>query len=759
MNFGFCCKVCFFQLTPFATSRFISQHIKFLIDQQRYLELLEARHMKRALSILRDRLAPHNAGSDRLHHLSSLVICASPEELRARAKWPGAGSVSRIALLHAIEAAVLPSVMVPSRRLPELLEQAQLEQKRSDPYFNLPLDTHVSLYTDQVSDRSSFPTDTAAILTGHTDEVLHVAFSNNGTKLATAGKDKMLLVWSVGGRQSDFVLLHRLGPHLAAVWSVAWCPDDKSLLSTTVDGDVAVWNVENGTSEDYTKHHYEAAGAWLPDGRHFVTASMDASIVIWDKVSGKKVHTWKTSPFRVLAFDVSPDGKYLAAVCNRAIPSRQNNEGRASATGANLATRSYSYSESPSPMSMMAGISDESASSSLITTDPYSVNGGGNGATERSEGGRGDWGGGNRTLTDEKHRLSFYDLGAREELGSIYFYDEMSSVSFSHDSRQILVNRKPNEAQVWDFKRQVLLRRFSGHQMAKNVIRSCFGGATRNFVLSGSEDARVYIYHRRSGQLLDRLAGHGEGCVNSVAWHPREFALFASASDDMTVRIWRPKRLLGTALGVEEEEASRLRQQMDELERVSNGVRFGDRTGNGVGRRQGSSSLNGGGGSLARSGSANGSMPRSPTTDGRDGSVDMDTMGPTPFPWSVSPQHPSTSTMGRDSDENGDVNMGAERSREQQLSNLTRRRSQSQRGSTGGAASSRRASEIMGRMEVEVGEEEDGEEEEEEEEEANEDDEDDDGEDDEEGEEDEEAERDEEVFQEEDEEEVMEEAD
>jgi hypothetical protein len=46
------------------------QSIKFLLHQQRYLELLEARQTRKALSILRDRLAPLHHGSDRLHQLS-----------------------------------------------------------------------------------------------------------------------------------------------------------------------------------------------------------------------------------------------------------------------------------------------------------------------------------------------------------------------------------------------------------------------------------------------------------------------------------------------------------------------------------------------------------------------------------------------------------------------------------------------------------------------------------------------------------------
>ena len=414
--------------------------------------------------------------------------------------------------------------MIPSRRLPELLEQAQLLQKTMDPFFNLPPEAQMSLYVDHQSDRSVFPTETAAILTAHSDEVWHVSFSHNGSKLASAGQDRVAIIWSVGATQADFRVLSRLGPHSGSVTHVAWSPDDSMLLTTTSDGEVNVWDVEQRTKKEYREHIYSVGtGAWLPDGKHFVTGGMDGKIVIWD-LDGTKRHSWLTTPYRVSAVAVSPDGQHLVATSIRTLPS--GSQTASAAQGGSSSARAW-------PRLDTSHRADEGRRGQQGTSEQ-----GSNGTP--SEESVEDLGGGSRVEGDERHRIHFYDLERQEEVGSIYLWDELTSVTFSDDSRHVLFNQRPNESQIWDVAGQTLLMRLNGHRIQKHVIRSCFGGVARAFVISGSEDATIYVYHCKTGKLLEKLKGHGLGSINGVSWHPTQHSMFASCSDDGTIRIWRP---------------------------------------------------------------------------------------------------------------------------------------------------------------------------------------------------------------------------
>jgi len=56
---------------------------------------------------LRKQLAKSRAKPDRLHRLAACLLCATPEELRHTANWPGAGPASRQRVVEELQVSAL----------------------------------------------------------------------------------------------------------------------------------------------------------------------------------------------------------------------------------------------------------------------------------------------------------------------------------------------------------------------------------------------------------------------------------------------------------------------------------------------------------------------------------------------------------------------------------------------------------------------------------------------------------------------------
>jgi WD40 repeat protein len=76
-----------------------------------------------------------------------------------------------------------------------------------------------------------------------------------------------------------------------------------------------------------------------------------------------------------------------------------------------------------------------------------------------------------------------------------------------------------------------------GHAQALCILKPAFGGVNESLVACGSEDSCVYIWNKEKGEILTKLEGHTQ-IVNMVHWNPTDPYIFASASDDTSIRIW-----------------------------------------------------------------------------------------------------------------------------------------------------------------------------------------------------------------------------
>lgn len=463
---------------------------EFLISQQKYLELLEAQLTGAALHVLRDDLAPFVADSDYLNSLSSYIMCSGPEDLRAQSGWDGAAGWSRHRLLEDIQRYMPSSIMLPRQRLPTLLDQARSHQIHHCLYHNAPSDSlSWSLYKDHQCSGAIFPRNTTMILQMHEDEVWSVEWSHSGEYLASAGKDTTAIIWRIGPEKDplsrDCTVQHYLRDHNYSVGCLAWSLDD-SVLLTSADNVIKMWNTTTGSCFKRLETHSETVTslAWLPDGSGFISGGLDRRIIHWSP-EGMIQDTWGQTPVRITDMAITPDFARLVTV------------------GINYQPIGSGDAAFPPPIA------------------------------RTSEGQPGS----SQTMAST-NRLIVYNLATKQPELSIPLNGDPSSVKVSHDSQYALINHAPDEIQLWNIRTGSQQRRYTGQKQGQDVIRSCFGGVNGNFVVSGSEDRKVYIWQLDTGVLLEVLEGHGPGNVNSVAWHPHNQQMFASASDDGTVRIW-----------------------------------------------------------------------------------------------------------------------------------------------------------------------------------------------------------------------------
>jgi WD40 repeat protein len=152
-------------------------------------------------------------------------------------------------------------------------------------------------------------------LAGHGSRVNGVAFSPDGTLLATVSTDKTARVWKVVG--GDCV--KTLTGHGGWVQGVAFSPEGTLLATASTDKTARLWGVVSGDcARTVTGHADWVQGvAFSPDGTLLATASTDKTARLWGVVSGDCARTVTGHADWVQGVAFSPDGTLLATASDK----------------------------------------------------------------------------------------------------------------------------------------------------------------------------------------------------------------------------------------------------------------------------------------------------------------------------------------------------------------------------------------------------------------------------------------------------------
>lgn len=284
--------------------------------------------------------------------------------------------------------------------------------------------------------------------------------------------------------------------HQDEVWYLEFSHDGKYLASSSADGTVIIWDVMNDFKIQSTLEGHSSGVVylcWSPDDQYMLTSSQDYSVMIWDPYTGEHERTIAEHSDVVGACAWLPNGKEFVT-------------GSPDKKLILWNTRGHKLYTWPPIRVMNMAITPNGSQLIVICNDNI---------------------------------IHVFDLESRQKICETKVNKTLTSISISKDSGYALINVKPEELHLWDLSTFRIVRKYVGQLQKEFVIRSCFGGPHENYILSGSQDNHIYIWNRETSELIETLAGH-TGTVNCVKWSPTESAMFASAGDDKTIRIWRP---------------------------------------------------------------------------------------------------------------------------------------------------------------------------------------------------------------------------
>ena len=411
-----------------------------------------------------------------------------------------------------------------------------------------------------------------ALIVGHTEDVISVAFSPDGSMLASGSLDRTVRLWEV----STGLHLRTFTGHSRFVISVAFSPDGTTLASGSQDGTVRLWEVSTGLHlRTFTGHSgFVLNVAFSPDGQTLASGSLDRTVRLWEVATGKHLRTFERHTESVWSVAFSPDGRVLAS---------GGWDGNIHlwevATGKHLQRLRWtpvgrSVSFSPDGQ-MLAGASEDGAvrlwevatGNRLGAFEGHigyveSVSFGPNGqmlASASADGTVRLWevATGVSLHTLERH-TDFVDsiafspngttLARSDNTGAVHLWEVATgrhlhsfightsyvhSVAFSPNGRILASVSSDKTVRLWSVTAGEPLRTLIGHT---DYVYSVSFDSYGRILASASADGTVRLWEIATGRHLPTLVGHTDK-VHSVAFSPDGTTL-ASAGEDGTVRLW-----------------------------------------------------------------------------------------------------------------------------------------------------------------------------------------------------------------------------
>ena len=379
------------------------------------------------------------------------------------------------------------------------------------------------------------------------DRTRHIAFSPDGTRLATAHSGRSndsdsgpVSVWEIASGRRLATFRRRSEDLGKPVFS----PDGRSLLISSASGvrRRRLLALDDDKDRQPAGHKDEAwSVAFSPDGRLLATGSDDdepgPTINLWDTVTGRSIRGWRGGSGTVAALAYSPDGQIVAS---GHLTATKNARIWDAATGRLLATleghtdrvRSVAFDRDGRRLAT-AG-SDGTVRLWDVATWRQQRVLGGHADTVHSVAFSPD----GKTLAsagnDGNARLWNLDRDSELPPRVVPTRANLMALAFSPDGRTLALADNLGSITLWDTERSTPVRLI--HSDGGDLRQVAFAPDGTALVSAGLRGL-IQVWDPVTGQELLSLAGN-PAQINGLAFSP-DGSIIAAAAHDGSVRLWR----------------------------------------------------------------------------------------------------------------------------------------------------------------------------------------------------------------------------
>ncbi|OYU55062.1 MAG: hypothetical protein CFE25_08850 [Chitinophagaceae bacterium BSSC1] len=348
--------------------------------------------------------------------------------------------------------------------------------------------------------------------------VINARFDNSGTKLVTAGFDKVAMVWDLFTEEE---ILDLDGQTYAPTQS-DFSPDGSKIITTDESGNCRIWN--SATSQIISMligHRKEITSAeYSKDGSRIITASFDSTVKIWDANTAKVLVTLTGHKNAVYEAHLSPDG-------NKVITSSSDSTSQLWIWNSNQ--KKWEFKKSfKNPFGSMGNPKFSSDGNLLLLTDPNL-----------------------KPYLELANANNGQIISRFKGMGESSFLDAF----FTKDNQQVITitagGRGPNKPehglQYWSTVTGGLLDyKFIANDIYPNNIALSPDGTKLVYVTVKKE---LLLFNLSNFSIIKRIP-HMEYFPNSINFHPTNNS-FLMCFDDNNIQSWDANtgNLLGTLKG------------------------------------------------------------------------------------------------------------------------------------------------------------------------------------------------------------------